>query len=307
MSQQSRNTAPDCTYIANPCPAIELVIQPKTRDLGDFSVRRALPAAKQAMIGPWLFFDHFGPATFTPGQGINVRPHPHINIATVTYLFEGEILHRDSLGFEQAIIPGDINLMVAGSGITHSERERPEVNASEHSLHGLQLWMALPEEFEETPAKFIHYPGAHIPSAQVNGASVRVMMGSAFGLTSPVLTYAPTLYVEATLSAGQSLALPQEQQRAVYVVNGQVKIGDAMISCHEMAVISEADNVVIQAHSDCRIAIIGGDKMAPRHMFWNFASSRPERIEQAKNDWQQGKFAKVVGDEIEFIPLPDSQ
>ena len=306
MSKPTANESSDCAYITQPCLAVELILQPKTRDLGDFSVRRVLPAAKQRMVGPWVFFDHMGPATFAPGQGINVRPHPHINIATVTYLFEGEILHRDSLGFEQPIRPGDINLMVAGGGITHSERERPEVNASEHVLHGLQLWMALPEAYEEIPAQFIHYPSAQIPATQVNGAEVRVMMGSAFGITSPVLTYARTLYVEVNLRAGQSLALPEEQQRAVYVAQGQLKVEDTSINCHEMAVIAASNNVLITAQSDSRIAIIGGDKMSPRHMFWNFVSSRPERIEQAKTDWQQGKFAKVVGDEDEFIPLPEN-
>src|SRR5690554_2036522 len=191
------------------CKAIELLIEPRDTDLGGFSVRRLLPTRQHRMVGPWIFFDHMGPAEFAPGEGINVRPHPHINLATVTYLFEGEILHRDSLGSLQAIRPGDINLMVAGRGIVHSERERPEVTAVPHRLHGLQLWFALPEADEEVEPAFLHYPSADIPRVDVDGVPVRVMMGAAYGVTSSVRTYAGALYVEAHLKPGQKLVLPQ--------------------------------------------------------------------------------------------------
>lgn len=286
------------------CDAIELIIQPRDRDLGGFSVRRTLPTVGRKMVGPWIFFDHMGPATFLAGEGINVRPHPHINLATVTYLFEGEILHRDSLGSFQTIRPGDINIMVAGRGIVHSERERPEVNSVVHNLHGLQLWLALPEADEETDPAFYHYPSADIPSVTVEGVAVRVMMGSAYGATSPVKTFAETLYVEAHLQAGQTLMLPNTEERAVYVASGSLMARDTVIPEHAMAVFSSGSDVVLEATSESRIGIIGGEKMAPRFIEWNFVSSRKQRIEQAKADWKARRFPTVPGDETEFIPQP---
>ncbi|MDC0602205.1 pirin family protein [Aliiglaciecola sp.] len=287
-----------------PCDAVTMVIHPKEKELGGFSVRRVLPYAQQRMVGPWIFFDHMGPAQFPAGDGINVRPHPHINLATVTYLFEGEILHRDSLGSLQAIKPGDINLMVAGKGIVHSERERPEIKAQDHQLHGLQLWMALPEKDEEIEPAFYHYPEADIPHTQVNDVPIRVMIGQAYGIKSPVKTFANTLYIEADVQCGQSLVLPEAQERAVYVASGKVDINGAVVEQYQMAVIAPGKTVCVEAIETARIAVIGGEKMAPRHMFWNFASSSKERIEQAKLDWQEGRFPKVPGDEDEFIPLP---
>lgn len=303
MSDPARPAEEDCAVLQG-CGAIERIIQPRDKDLGGFSVRRSLPTAGHKMVGPWIFFDHMGPAEFPAGQGIKVRPHPHVNIATVTYLFEGEILHRDSLGSVQAIRPGDINLMVAGRGIVHSERERPEVTAVAHRLHGLQLWLALPEKDEEIDAAFHHYPAADIPTIVVDGVPVRVMMGSAFGVSSPVRVFADTLYVEAHLHAGQSLSLPHAEERAVYVALGSLKAGDTTLPEHSMAIFSEAAGVVLQATAESRIAIIGGEHLGERFIEWNFVSSRQERIEQAKRDWQAGRFAKVPGDEIEFIPLP---
>lgn len=303
MSNTTRQAGQDCA-VRQGCGAIERIIQPRDKDLGGFSVRRSLPTAGRKMVGPWIFFDHLGPAEFPAGQGINVRPHPHVNIATVTYLFEGEILHRDSLGSVQAIRPGDINLMVAGSGIVHSERERPEVTAVPHRLHGLQLWLALPEKDEEIDAAFHHYAAADIPTVVVDGVPVRVMMGSAFGVTSPVRLFADTLYVEAHLHAGQSLALPHAEERAVYVAQGSLQAGDSTIPQHAMAIFSGVAGVVLQATAESRIAIIGGEQLGERFIEWNFVSSRQERIEQAKRNWQAGRFAKVPGDEIEFIPLP---
>lgn len=285
--------------------AVELVIQPVEKDLGEFSVRRVLPSAQRKMVGPWIFFDHMGPATFAAGTGVDVRPHPHINIATVTYLFEGEILHRDSLGSLQAIRPGDINLMITGSGIVHSERERPEIRNSEHHLHGLQLWLALPVEDEETAPSFHHYPAAEIPMVTVHDVPIRVMMGTAFGVTSPVKTFAETLYVEAHLQPGQSVALPDAKECAIYVAGGCLSVAGMTIPEHNMAVFAEDKATVLHATENTRIAIIGGEPVGPRYVEWNFVSSRKERIEQAKLDWKQGRFPKVPDDEVEFIPLPE--
>ena len=286
------------------CSAIELLIQPRDKDLGDFSVRRVLPTRERKMVGPWIFFDHMGPADFAPSHGVNVRPHPHINLATVTYLFEGEILHRDSLGSLQGIRPGDINLMVAGRGIVHSERERPEVTAVPHRLHGLQLWLALPVQHEEIEPAFYHYPAADIPTATINDVPLRVMMGSAYGVESPVKTYAQTLYVEAHLQQGQSIALPDADERAVYVVSGSLAAQGASLPQHSMAVLSGEKNIELSATEEARIAIIGGEPLGQRYIDWNFVSSRKERIEAAKEDWKGGRFPRVPGDEEEFIPLP---
>jgi redox-sensitive bicupin YhaK (pirin superfamily) len=301
MSIETKDIELECTT-SKGCDAIELLIQPREKDLGEFCVRRTLPTKERKTVGPWIFFDHMGPATFPAGSGINVRPHPHINLATVTYLFEGEILHRDSLGSYATITPGDINLMVAGKGITHSERERPEVKNVEHTLHGLQLWLALPEKDEEIEPAFYHYPSAAIPATTINGVPLRVLMGTAYGLTSPVLTYAQTLYVEAHMQAGQTLTLPNCEERAIYVAKGSLKIKDTVIPEFAMVILSAAEGVLIEATAESRIALIGGEKMGQRYIEWNFISSRKERIEQAKRDWRDGNFPKVVGDEKEFIP-----
>lgn len=286
------------------CDAIEVVLQPRDKDLGGFSVRRLLPTAQRKTVGPWIFFDHMGPADFPAGEGIKVRPHPHVNLATVTYLFEGEILHRDSLGSLQTIRPGDINLMVAGRGIVHSERERPEHTAVPHRLHGLQLWLALPEADEEVEPAFHHYPAADIPALEIDGVPVRVMMGSAYGASSPVRIFADTLYVEAHMKAGQKLLLPNAAERAVYVAQGALKAHDVAIPEHALAIVTQQPGVVVEATEESRIALIGGEPLGKRFIDWNFVSSRKERIEQAKIDWREGRFPKVPGDEVEFIPLP---
>lgn len=304
MSNLAKDLEQQCD-VARGCGAVELVIQPRDRDLGGFSVRRVLPSAGRRMVGPWVFFDHMGPAVFPAGQGINVRPHPHINLATVTYLFEGEILHRDSLGSLQAIRPGDINLMVAGSGIVHSERERPEVTAAAHRLHGLQLWLALPEADEETEPAFHHYPGTDIPAVEVDGVPIRVMMGSAYGVSSPVRVFAETLYVEAHLQAGQAIVLPDAEERAVYVAQGSLTTQGTTIPEHSMAVFARAEGVILEATAEARIAIVGGESLGRRYIDWNFVSSRKARIEQAKQAWKAGSFPKVPGDEHDFIPLPE--
>ncbi len=288
------------------CATLELIIQPRERDLGGFSVRRVLPCAKRRMVGPWIFFDHMGPAVFQAGSGVDVRPHPHINLATVTYLFEGEIVHRDSLGSVQAIRPGDINLMVAGKGIVHSEREAPQVRKQARTVHGLQLWLALPKGQEEIEPVFYHYPSAEIPRIEVEGVPVRVMIGAAFGVTSPVRIYADTLYAEARLSKGQCIIIPDTvAERAVYVVQGCMQERNIEITEHSMAVLASQTAVTLTAREETHIAIIGGEPLGERHIWWNFVSSRKDRIEQAKLDWQAGRYPKVAGDEVEFIPLPE--
>lgn len=294
-----------CDTLLSPCSGIELIVTPKEKDIGGFYVRRCLPVAKLRSVGPWIFFDHMGPAEFNAGQGIDVRPHPHINLATVTYLFEGEILHRDSLGSLQAIKPGDINLMVAGVGIVHSERERPEVRETAHRLHGLQLWHALPEAFEETPPAFYHYGVEAIPSVAIDEVPVRVMMGRAYGVVSPVKTFCDTLYLEAFLKAGQSLTLPLAPERAIYVAKGGLTINGKDVPQCSLALLTPDCQIKVTASSETRLALIGGEPLGERFMFWNFASSRKERIEQAMADWQAQRFAKVPGDEQEFIPLPE--
>jgi redox-sensitive bicupin YhaK (pirin superfamily) len=286
------------------CGAISLLVKPRDKDLGEFTVRRTLPTRQLKMVGPWVFFDHMGPAEFAPGSGINVRPHPHINLATVTYLFEGEILHRDSLGSLQAIRPGDVNLMVAGKGIVHSERERPEVTASHHRLHGLQLWLALPTADEEIAPSFHHYPSAKIPMVEVDGVPVRVIMGHAYGARSPVKTHSETIYIEARLKAGQSLMLPDADERALYVIEGSLNAGGTLLCQYTMAVFTAETGIKVTAEEDCLLSLIGGKPLGKRYMEWNFISSRKARVEQAKVDWENGNFPLVCGDEDEFIPLP---
>ena len=282
--------------------AIKSILTPRPRDIGEFEVRRAIPTVQHRAIGPWVFFDHFGPVDFAPGEGMNVRPHPHINLATVTYLFEGEIYHRDSLGNALAIEPGGINLMVAGKGITHSERTRDDLRASGYRLHGLQLWHALPEADEEVDPTFYHHPASEIPQVNVDGVTVRVMMGSAYGVTSPVKTFSENLYIEADLKAGESLELPMTEERGIYVVKGELDIHGETAPIFSMSILNETTKIVT-ARGDTRFALIGGAHLGQRHMEWNFISSRKSRIEQAKDDWREGRFLKVVGDEEEFIPL----
>jgi redox-sensitive bicupin YhaK (pirin superfamily) len=283
---------------------IERIIKPRSKDLGGFSVRRVLPVAGRRMVGPWIFFDHMGPATFSAGNGIDVRPHPHINLATVTYLFEGEILHRDSLGSLQAIRPGDINLMVAGRGIVHSEREKPELRAIDHVLHGLQLWLALPEADEEIEPEFHHYASEDIPRIDIDGVAVRVIMGQVYGACSPVKTFAETIYAEADLASGQSLQIPDSPDRALYLADGRGKVNGVMLDTFDMVVLIPGSDVVFEATEPARLAIIGGEKLSERFIEWNFVSSRKQRIEQAKRQWQAGEFDEVPGDEEEYIPLP---
>lgn len=283
---------------------ILMIIPARPKDLGGFEVRRVLPFAKHRMVGPWIFFDHMGPAEFAPGPGVNVRPHPHINLATVTYLFEGQIQHKDSLGSDCAIEPGDINLMVAGRGIVHSERETVARQAMSRHLDGLQLWLALPEADEEMAAEFHHYAAADIPQVEHEGAVLRVMMGTAYGATSPVKTFAETLYVEGRMTAGAHVAAPEAAERAVYVCSGALEIAGQRVEAYQMAVLNPGA-VELTALQDTHFVVIGGEHLTERHIYWNFVSSRPERIEQAKADWKAGRFDTVPGDDREFIPLPE--
>lgn len=286
--------------------SVARVVQAATEDLGGFQVRRALPHADLAAVGPWVFFDHFGPTEFGPGPGIDVRPHPHVNLATVTYLFDGEILHRDSLGSLQAIRPGDVNLMIAGRGIVHSERETEAARRVRRGLHGLQLWLALPREDEECEPAFLHYPASALPAGEVDGVRVRVMMGSAFGLASPVRTLSPTLYAEARPAAGQALALPEDvTELAVYPVEGDVTLAGQRLTVGHLALLGRArGDLKLTAESDAVLAIVGGEPLGERHVWWNFVSSRRERIAQARDDWAAGRFGRIHGDSDDFIPLP---
>jgi len=284
-----------------------LVLKPREHDLGDLTVRRLLPVAQRRMVGPFIFFDHMGPAQFQPGRAVDVRPHPHIGLATITYLFEGQILHRDSLGSDQTIDPGDLNLMIAGSGIAHSERVTDKVRHDGQKLHGLQLWIALPVAHEECPAEFFHHPGADLPKGSGPGSSWTLIMGSAFGQTSPAKIYSPMTYLEITLEAGACLALPEGiPEKAVYLVSGDIEIECQPIAPGEMAVWAEGEALTVMAREDSHLVMIGGAPFPePRFIYWNFVSSDKERLEQAKADWKGGRFPKVPGDEIEFIPLPD--
>ena len=295
-----------CTEQLGTCSAIDLSILPKEHDLGGFSVRRVLPAVTRKMIGPWIFFDHMGPAVFAVGKGIDVRPHPHINLATVTYLFEGEMLHRDSLGNELTIHPGEINLMVAGKGIVHSERQREEIKNNNNKLDGLQLWLALPESDEEIEPEFHHYDASEIPTKTIDNVQVRVLIGSAYEVTSPVKTFAETLYIEAKLKKGQSLKLPDNvRERGLYIVRGKLNAKDSILVEHSMTIFHPDQSVTVTAEQETQLAVIGGESLSHRYIWWNFVSSRKERIEQAKDDWKNGNFPRVPGDETEFIPLPN--
>jgi redox-sensitive bicupin YhaK (pirin superfamily) len=284
---------------------VELVIEPKRKDLGSFTVRRVLPAPERKLVGPFIFFDEMGPAQFAPGEGMNVRPHPHIGLATVTYLFEGEILHRDSLGFVQPIEPGAVNLMTAGRGIVHSERTDARLLAGARPLHGIQIWMALPLDSEEIEPAFEHFPASRIPLLERAGVSIRVVIGSAYGIVSPVPTLADTLYLHIDVAAGASVDLPGGvDELGVFVVSGKVQIGDAVIDEGTMGVLRRGTTGMVRATAASRLIVIGGESMGDREIWWNFVSSRRERIEQAKRDWRESRFARVPGDD-EFIPLPD--
>jgi redox-sensitive bicupin YhaK (pirin superfamily) len=291
-----------------PLPSvIELVIDGRARDLGaGFMVRRVLPAPHRQLVGPFIFFDQMGPVALPAGQGMDVRPHPHIALATVTYLFAGEIMHKDSVGSVQAIRPGDVNWMVAGRGIVHSERSSDETRRTGQRVHGIQSWVALPSELEESEPSFEHHPAAAIPTVRRAGVALDVIAGTAYGQRSPVGVLSPTLYVHAQLDDGAELEVDDEhEQRAVYVVEGELELDGYSLGQGQMAVLVKGASVQLRSRGTSRAMLVGGAKLeGERHMYWNFVSSDPARIERAKADWQARRFPEVPSDAAEFIPLP---
>lgn len=286
--------------------SISLMIEPRPTDLGDFEVRRVLPYAKQRMVGPFIFFDHMGPADFPPGKGIDVRPHPHIGLATVTYLFEGEIIHRDSLGCEQAIRPGAVNWMTAGHGIVHSERTGDEERAKASTVHGIQAWVALPKSHEKTDPDYKHHPRESLPEFDEGGVCMKLLAGEAFGKRADVDVLWPTIYMDIQAGEGCRIAIPDEhEERALYVVSGGLEIDGATVKEHTMAVLTPGSKPEVVSTAESRVMLCGGAKMdGPRTIWWNFVASDKDLLEQAKADWKAGKFPKVPGDD-EFIPLPE--
>ena len=282
-------------------------LAPHEKDLGGgFKVRRLLPAAARQAVGPFVFFDHFGPITAQPGDNHDVRPHPHIGLSTVSYLFEGAMMHRDSTGVVQRIEPGAVNLMTAGRGIVHSERTPKDLLAVERRSHGLQLWLAMPAEHEEALPSFQHVPGAEIPAVDVDGVLVRVLIGTAFGLTSPVDTLSPTLYLDLNfaVASGASLAIPNAaEERALYSVDHDFELDGERVPAFTMVVLAAGSEPLLSAPRGGHIVLVGGAPLGHRYLVWNFVSSRKERIVQAQDDWEAQRFARVPG-ETEFIPLP---
>ena len=290
------------------CDALETVAVPRTVDLGEgFAVRRALPHSTRRTVGPFVFFDHFGPAEFKSGHGLDVRPHPHIGLSTLTYLYDGEIIHRDNLGVKAAIHPGAVNWMTAGRGIVHSERTAPDHRRDGEPLHGLQFWVGMPSDKEEIDPSFAHLDGNELPIVSGEGKTVRVVAGSMFGAHSPLGTVSETLFADVSLDAGATMPLDAEcEERGVYIVAGEIDISGDTFAAGQPLMFRPGDRITIKATQPARFAVIGGAALdGPRHVWWNFVSSRKERIEEAKAEWKAGHFQKVPGDEIEFIPLPE--
>ncbi|MGC1497382.1 MAG: pirin family protein [Sulfitobacter sp.] len=292
--------------------AIETVIVPRARDLGGFEVRRALPAPKRQMVGPFIFFDQMGPAEFLTGKGIDVRPHPHIGLATVTYLYKGKIHHRDSLGTDQWIEPGAVNWMVAGQGITHSERADGDLIKQPHELFGIQTWVALPQKHEESGAIFEHAPKASLPMLEGEGKHLRLILGTAYGETAPVKVFSETFYADALLEAGASIPMPDNHEdRGLYVISGEVSVSGQSFAAGQMLVFRPGDQISAKAgEQGARIMLLGGATMdGPRHIWWNFVASSKDRIDAAKEawragDWAHGRFKLPPGDDAEFTPAP---
>jgi len=289
--------------------AVARVIEGRRRDLGGFSVRRLLPAPRMQTVGPFIFFDHMGPAVFSAGGGVDVRPHPHIGLATVTYLYDGAFMHRDSLGTAQVIRPGDVNWMVAGRGIVHSERTPPELRGVDGGAraHGIQTWVALPREHEAAEPSFAHHPAASLPEIRGRGCVLRVIAGEAWGRRAPARVFSPTLYVDATFETAGSLEIPAEHlERAAYVAEGEVEIEGQRYSPGQMVVFEPGGAALIVAVAAARLMLLGGAPLdGPRELWWNFVASSRERIEQAKADWREQRFAPVPGDP-ERMPLPEA-
>lgn len=292
--------------------SIETVIVPRARDLGDFEVRRALPAPRRQMVGPFIFFDQMGPAEFVTGQGIDVRPHPHIGLATVTYMFKGKFHHRDSLGTDQWIEPGSVNLMTAGHGITHSERVDGDMLKNPYSLFGIQTWIALPKDAEDKPAAFVHAARQDLPMLEGEGKELRLILGSAYGERAPARTASEMFYADALLQPGAKLPLPDDHEdRGAYVIEGSIEVAGQVFEPGQMMVFRPGDRVLMQAGAaGARVMLLGGATMeGPRYIWWNFAASSRDRIEAAKQawregDWEHGRFQLPPTDNAEFIPLP---
>jgi redox-sensitive bicupin YhaK (pirin superfamily) len=287
--------------------SIELIIDARRRDLGGFEVGRVLPWTKRRMVGPFIFFDHIGPATFPPSipQRTDVRPHPHIGLSTITYLFAGEIVHRDSLGCYQVIRPGEVNWMTAGRGISHSERFE---TMRQHGglIHGIQAWVALPQADEETDPAFVHVASESLPLRKISGATIRLIAGSAYDATSPVTTLSPLFYAHVDLEGDATIEVPNTMsERAVFVASGRALIDSSTIEAGRMVVLAPQTTVSVRAIGPATIMLLGGEPIGPRHIYWNFVSSRKERIEQAKADWRERRIALPIDDDKEFIPLPE--
>ena len=293
--------------------AIETVIVPRGRDLGGFEVRRALPAPGRRMVGPFVFFDEMGPAEFVTGQGIDVRPHPHIGLATVTYLYRGEMQHRDSLGTNQLIHPGAVNWMVAGRGITHSERTSAEVRAAPHALFGIQTWVALPESHEDAAPSFEHHARHDLPELEDAGATLRLILGRAYGETAPAKVFSDLFYADVALKPGARAPLPDDHEdRGLYVVEGAIAIAGQTFEAGRMLVFRPGDRIAVAGgEHGARLVLFGGANLGPRYLWWNFVASSKDRIEAAKEDWRKadwghGRFDLPPDDRDEFTPAPDA-
>ncbi|MEM7236945.1 MAG: pirin family protein [Pseudomonadota bacterium] len=288
--------------------AVEAMIVPRAVDLGEMIVRRALPATERQMVGPFIFVDQMGPAEFLTDQGIDVRPHPHINLATVTYLLEGELLHRDRLGTEQAIRPGAINWMLAGRGIVHSERTAPKLRESGQRLFGMQTWVALPEAMEECDPVFVHHPSGDLPLVADGPVTIRLIAGTTHGLSSPLMTASPTLYADIAMRPGARFEIETTyEERVVYILSGQIAIDGVVCGPGRLIVFRSGAPIALEAVDPARVMLYGGEPMeGPRYIWWNFVSSRPERIATAQEEWRTGRFDTVPGDAEDFIPLPDT-
>lgn len=288
-------------------PSETQLIEPRIHDIGEFDVRRLLPSKVRRSVGPFVFWDHFGPVTLPPGEHMDVRPHPHIGLATLTWLFEGEITHRDSLGFVQNITPGEVNWMTAGKGIVHSERTPEEHRGRPNALHGLQIWLGLPDEHENAAPDFQHFPAGEIPVVEHGGVRFDLIAGSALGAESPVRVYSPLCYLAAELQPGQRFSWPRQyREQAIYVVEGEIGIGTGEAPAHRMAVLPDSEEVEISCLNGARIAILAGEPIGTRHLWWNFVSSSRQRIREAAAEWAAGGFDRVPGDD-EFIPLPEDR
>jgi redox-sensitive bicupin YhaK (pirin superfamily) len=287
--------------------AIETVIVPRARDIGDFMVRRALPSAQRQMVGPFIFFDQFGPVVMKAGQGMDVRPHPHIGLSTVTWVYDGVIQHKDSLGFDQAIKPGELNWMTAGKGIVHSERTPPKERSAGQNVYGIQSWVALPKQHEDATPGFEHVADAALPVLTDHGRKVRVIAGSLYGASSPVRTHSDLFYADVILEAGARLPMPTEHvERGIYITEGALEIAGVTHEAGRLLVFKPGDAITIGTSTGARFMMLGGEPMdGPRYIWWNFVASSQDKIEAAKDDWKRARFAIVPGDQKEFIPLPE--